>query len=86
MAVVTGEAEPRAGSYRGEPAVRGGRLLELADRGQVVVDDATAAAIGDRLPPEIGLAELPAERDRPGCSSLPGWPSRREPEPAPIAD
>ena len=38
---------------------RRARLLELAARGQVVIDDATAAAIGDRLPPEIGLAELP---------------------------
>ena len=27
-------------------------------RGQVVIDDATAEAIGDRLPPEVGLAEL----------------------------
>ena len=58
MAAVTGEAEPRAGRYGGEPAAAAARLLELAGRGQVLIDDATAEAIDGRLPPELGLAEL----------------------------
>ena len=58
VAVVTGEAEPRAGSYGWECASGGVRLLEQAERGQVLIDDPTAEAIDDRLPTEIGLAEL----------------------------
>src|SRR3990172_3127010 len=45
VAAVTGEAEPRAGSYRGESASgAAARLLKLADRGQVLIDDSTAEA------------------------------------------
>ena len=58
VAAVTVEAEPSAGSYRGEPATGAARLLAVSDRGQVVIDDATAEAIAGRLPPEIGLAEM----------------------------
>jgi WD40 repeat protein/tRNA A-37 threonylcarbamoyl transferase component Bud32 len=58
VAVVTGEAEPRAGSYRGESASEAARLLERADRGEVLIDDATADTIDGRLPPEVGLAEV----------------------------
>jgi WD40 repeat protein/class 3 adenylate cyclase/tRNA A-37 threonylcarbamoyl transferase component Bud32 len=61
LAAATGEAEPRAGSYRGEPAADAARLLERADRRQVVVDGPTAASLEGRLPPEIGLAEVAAE-------------------------
>ena len=59
VAAVTGEAEPRAGSYRGESAV-GGRAAPGAGRSadRSLIDDATAEAIDGRLPPEIGLAEL----------------------------
>ena len=58
VAAVTGEAEPRAGSYRGEPASAAARLLKLAEPGQVLIDDPTAETIDGRLPPEIGLAEV----------------------------
>ena len=58
VAAVTGEAEPRAGSYRGETASAAARLLELAEPGQVLIDDATAETIDGRLPPELGLAEV----------------------------
>jgi WD40 repeat protein/tRNA A-37 threonylcarbamoyl transferase component Bud32 len=58
VAVVTGEAEPRAGSYRGKPAADAIRLLGSTEPAQVLVDDATAASVDGRLPPEIGLAEL----------------------------
>lgn len=60
VAVITGEAEPRAGRYRGEVAARAARLLELAGGGQVLIDDRTAETVDDRLPSEIGLAELGA--------------------------
>ena len=58
VAVVTGEAEPMAGRYAGDSASRAVWLLELVDRGQVLIDDSTAATIGDRLPIAIGLAEV----------------------------
>jgi tRNA A-37 threonylcarbamoyl transferase component Bud32 len=58
VAAVTGEEEPQAGSYRGEAATATGRLLQIADRGQAVIDDRTAQAVESRLPPEIGLAEV----------------------------
>src|SRR6266545_8164708 len=45
VAAVTGEAEPWAGSYRGEWASGAARLLKMADRGQVLIDDPTAEAI-----------------------------------------
>ena len=57
VAVVTEETEPRAGTYQAATATR---LLELSEPGRVVVDAQTAAALDGRLPPEIGLAELPA--------------------------
>ena len=58
VAAVTGEAEPRAGSYKGAPAAEAVRLLKMAAPRQVVIDDATAETINGRLPPEIGLAEV----------------------------
>ncbi len=57
-AAVTGDADPRFGSYQGEAVLGAGRLLKLATRGQVLIDDPTAEAIDARLPPEIGLAEV----------------------------
>ena len=56
VSAVTGEAEPRHGTYDCRSAAE---LLNLAERGQVVIDDATVAAIDGRLPPEIGLAAAP---------------------------
>jgi WD40 repeat protein len=58
VAVVTGEAEPRAGGYVGETASAAARLLTMAERGQVVIDDPTAETVDGRLPPEISLAEV----------------------------
>ena len=70
VAAVTGEAEPRAGSYRGESASGAARLLKMADRGQVLIDDPTAETIDGRLPPEIGLAEV---ADASSPTSPPAW-------------
>jgi WD40 repeat protein/tRNA A-37 threonylcarbamoyl transferase component Bud32 len=70
VAAVTGEVEPRAGTYWGESASRAARLLEMADRGQVLIDDPTAETIAGRLPPEIGLAEV---RDTASRTSPPPW-------------
>jgi WD40 repeat protein/tRNA A-37 threonylcarbamoyl transferase component Bud32 len=60
VAAVTEEAEPQVGSYGGESGAAAGRLLNLTEPGQVLVDDPTAASVDGRLPPEIGLAEVPA--------------------------
>jgi WD40 repeat protein/tRNA A-37 threonylcarbamoyl transferase component Bud32 len=70
VAVLTGEAEPQAGSYRGEPASGAARLLEMADLGQVLIDDPTAETIDGRLPPEIGLAKV---RDTASPTDSPAW-------------
>jgi WD40 repeat protein/tRNA A-37 threonylcarbamoyl transferase component Bud32 len=64
VAIVTGDAEPRAGSYRGEAATIAAGLLEAAHRGQALIDDMTAKAIDGRLPPELGLAEVRATASR----------------------
>jgi WD40 repeat protein/tRNA A-37 threonylcarbamoyl transferase component Bud32 len=66
VAAVTGEAEPCAGSYRGESASEAARLLGMTDRGQVLIDDPTAEMIDGRLPPELGLAEV-------ADGSAPAW-------------
>ena len=63
VAAVSGEAELRAGSYRGDLPSAAARLLQLAGRGQVVVGEEIAEAIGDRLPGSLGLAELPRSSD-----------------------
>ncbi|MEP7223924.1 MAG: protein kinase, partial [Actinomycetota bacterium] len=60
VAAVTTEVEPRAGGYRGESSSEVARLLTMADRGQVLIDDLTAETIDGRLPPEIGLAQVRA--------------------------
>jgi WD40 repeat protein len=58
VSAVTGQAEPRAGGYRGEPASSAARLLALAGPRQVVLDHSTAETIDGRLPPDVGLAAL----------------------------
>jgi WD40 repeat protein/tRNA A-37 threonylcarbamoyl transferase component Bud32 len=70
VAAVTGEAEPKAGRYREQSAARAARLLEMADRGQVLIDNPTAETIDGRLPPDIGLAEV---ADRASPTSPPVW-------------
>lgn len=62
VAVVTGAVEPRAGSYRGTATTRVTALLERAERGRVLVDEATAEAIRASLAVDAGLAGLPEAR------------------------
>ena len=64
-----GRGGARGGSYRGESAAEAARLLKLADRGQVLIDDPTAVAIDGRLPPEIGLAEVRATHGAAGVGA-----------------
>jgi WD40 repeat protein/tRNA A-37 threonylcarbamoyl transferase component Bud32 len=59
VAAAMGEAKPEAGTYRGEVAAAAARLLNLADQGQVLVDQGIVEALGDQLPREVGVAELP---------------------------
>ncbi len=59
MAVHTGEAELRdARNYGGLALIRCARLRSLANGGQVLVSDATAALAGERLPEGAALLEL----------------------------
>ena len=58
VAVATGEAEPQDGTYRGVVASAAARVLDQAAPRQVLVDQGIAELLGDRLPREIGLAEL----------------------------
>ena len=58
VGAVTRETEPRAGGYPEESTSEATGLLDVAGRGQVLIDDATAAAIDGRLPQEIGLAAM----------------------------
>src|SRR5207237_654900 len=58
------------GTYRGEPSFRAARLLKMAARGQVLIDDSTAEAIDGRLPSEIGLAEA---LDAASPTGSPAW-------------
>ena len=87
VALAMGETEPRAGAYEGEVVSAATRLLEFAEREQVLVDEGIAATIGDRLPSEVGLAELP-ERAGAGSERGRSWlrssRSRRGPAPARI--
>src|SRR5262245_19134824 len=68
VGAVTRETTPRAGSYPEGSDATG--LLELAARGQVLIDDATAVAIDGGLPPEIGLASV---RDLASPTDPPAW-------------
>ena len=88
VAAVTGEAEPRAGSYRGEPAAAAARLLTMADRGtgrdrrRDRRDDRRSASAGDRPRRAAGRRVAEARRGR---SSRPACRSRHAPTPAPTA-
>jgi WD40 repeat protein/tRNA A-37 threonylcarbamoyl transferase component Bud32 len=70
VAAVTAKSEPRAGRYEGEAASDVARLLKVADRGAVMIDDSTARSLDGRLAPEIGLAEV-LDRGSPG--EPPAW-------------
>ena len=58
VAVTTGEMQPLAGSYEGSVASTAGVLLSIAGRERVLLDERTAAAVGEQLPRDLGLAEL----------------------------
>jgi predicted ATPase/class 3 adenylate cyclase/DNA-binding CsgD family transcriptional regulator len=63
MAVHTGEAQLRdEGNYFGRTVIRCARLRAIGHGAQVLVSDATAALVADRLPPETGLVELGVHR------------------------
>lgn len=70
VAVSTGEAQPRAGSYPGTLASEAALLLGTAARRQVVIDGPTAEIVDGRLPPELGLAET---TDGASPTSAPVW-------------
>ena len=58
MALHTGEAELRDGDYYGTTVNRAARLRSLAAGGQIVVSEAVAQAVGDRLPAGATLSDL----------------------------
>jgi predicted ATPase/class 3 adenylate cyclase len=62
IALHTGETEERGGDYFGPAVNRIARLEAIAHGGQVVVSEATAALIRDRLPAHIELVDLGSHR------------------------
>jgi class 3 adenylate cyclase len=58
MALHTGEAELRDGDYFGTTVNRAARLRSLAAGGQIVLSEAVAEAVGDRLPTGAALSDL----------------------------
>jgi predicted ATPase/class 3 adenylate cyclase/DNA-binding CsgD family transcriptional regulator len=65
MAVHTGEAQLRdEGSYFGDSVARCGHLRAIAHGGQVLLSDATAALVADRLPEGAELRDLGVHRLR----------------------
>jgi class 3 adenylate cyclase len=58
VAVHTGEAHEREGDYFGPAVNRAARLRALASGGATVVSQATAEIVRDRLPEELGLADV----------------------------
>lgn len=68
MGVQTGEAEPRDGGYVSLAVHQVARICAAAHGGQVVLSQATAAEVGDRLPPGADLLPL-------GSFQLRGFPA-----------
>jgi predicted ATPase/class 3 adenylate cyclase len=62
MALVTGEAELRAGDYYGPAVNRAARLMAAGYGGQVLLSGITAALAGQQLPPEASLHDLGSHR------------------------
>lgn len=62
MALHTGETEERDGDYFGPAVNRTARLEAIAHGGQVVVSEATAVLVRDRLPAGIELVDLGSHR------------------------
>ena len=57
MALHTGTAQARDGDYFGPALNRVARLLAIGHGGQVLVSGVTAALVGDRLGPDVGLLD-----------------------------
>jgi predicted ATPase/class 3 adenylate cyclase/DNA-binding CsgD family transcriptional regulator len=63
MAIHTGEARLRdEGNYFGETVIRCARLRSIGHGGQVLVSDATAGLVADRLPAPLELTDLGTHR------------------------
>ncbi|HET9601996.1 MAG TPA: LuxR C-terminal-related transcriptional regulator, partial [Acidimicrobiales bacterium] len=63
MAIHTGEAQLRdEGNYFGQAVIRCARLRAIGHGGQVLVSEATAALVVDRLPDQVGLLDLGTHR------------------------
>jgi predicted ATPase/DNA-binding SARP family transcriptional activator len=58
VALHTGEAHERVGDYFGPALNRAARLRSVARGGAIVMSQATAEIVHDRLPPQIELVEL----------------------------
>ncbi|MDQ2966275.1 MAG: adenylate/guanylate cyclase domain-containing protein, partial [Chloroflexota bacterium] len=58
MGLHVGEATRRKGDYVGLEVHRAARIATAGHGGQVLVSQAVAAVVGDRLPEELGLREL----------------------------
>ena len=63
MAIHTGEAQLRdEGNYFGQTVIRCARLRGIGHGGQVLVSDATAGLVVDRLPEGVSLTDLGTHR------------------------
>jgi DNA-binding SARP family transcriptional activator/class 3 adenylate cyclase/predicted ATPase len=69
LAVHSGEAHERAGDYFGHALNRAARLRGLARGGSIVMSQATAEIVHDRLPPKTELVDLGRHKLR-GLSRL----------------
>jgi predicted ATPase/class 3 adenylate cyclase len=64
MGIHTGEADVRAGDYRGGTVNRAERLMSVAHGGQIVVSAATQELLHDALPEKYGFIDLGEHRLR----------------------
>lgn len=62
MGLHAGEAQQRGGDYYGTAVNRAARLMAAAHGGQVLLSDAVAAIVGDRLPEGATLRDLGEHR------------------------
>ena len=58
MGLHVGEAQYRDGDYVGVEVHRAARVAAAAHGGQILLSEAAAAVIGDRIPKELGLRDL----------------------------